>query len=121
MRDHERSKLLRTAIKLARVAAATLFGASALMKLLGFAPFVNLFQGDEIFSPGMRYVVGTIELSGAVLVLRGRSALAGALLLFGVTLFAAFHVVSIGHSPLPLSLLVALTGGLIIVEHRLRR
>lgn len=121
MRDYERLRLRRTGVKLARAAAAILFGASALLKLLGFEAFVNLFQGSDVYSPAMRYVVGSVELTGAILVLRERSALLGALLLFGVTLFAAFHVVSTGHSPLPLSILAALTGGLIIVEYRRRR
>lgn len=121
MRDHEKSRLRRTGTKLARAAAAFLFGASALLKLLGFEAFVNLFQGTDLYSPAMRYVVGSLELTGAILVLRERSALLGALMLFGVTLFAAFHVVSTGQSPLPLSLLAALTGGLIIVEYRRRR
>lgn len=121
MQDYERSRLSRTALKLARVAAATLFGTSALMKLLGFAPFVRLFQGGEIYSPTMRYVVGTLELAGAILVIRERSALAGALLLFGVTLFAILHVVNSGHNPLPLSVLILLTGGLIVVETRRKR
>ena len=74
-----------------------------------------------MYSPTMRYVVGIVELAGAILVLRERFALPGALLLFGVTLFAAFHVVGIDHNPLPLSILVLLTGGLIVVEGRNRR
>ena len=74
----------------------------------------------DLLAWNARYVVGTIELSGAVLVLGDQSALSGTLLLFDATLFAAFHVVSIGHSLPPRSILVALTGGPIIVERRLR-
>ena len=118
VRDDETASLRRTALKLARVAAAVLFGGAALMKLLGFAAFVNLFGGDGLYSPPMRYAVGSVELAGAILVARGRSALAGALLLFAATLFAIVHVLSIGRSPLPLSVLIALTGGLIVVEGR---
>ena len=121
MQDYERSKLRRTALNLARTAAAVLFGASALMKTLGFAPFVNLFRGDEFCFPAMRYVVGSVELVGVILVLRERSALVGAMLLLGVTVFATFHVLHKGQSPLPLVILVALAGGLSIVEGRRKR
>ena len=121
MREHERAELSRTALRLARVAAATLFGATALMKLFGFASFVNLFQGGDLYSPPMRYVVGSVELAGAVLVLRERSAFAGAALLLCITIFAILHVASVGRSPLPLSVLVVLTAGVMVVERRHRR
>ena len=121
MREQERAELSRTALRLARVAAAVLFGTAALMKLLGVASFVNLFQGGDLYSPAMRYVVGGVELAGAILVLKERSTFAGAALLFCVTVFAIFHVASVGRNPLPLSVLVALTAGLMVAERRRRR
>lgn len=118
MRNHEKRVLLRTWVQLLRLAAVVLFGAVALMMLLGFAPFVKLFRGDGIYSPPMRYVVGAAQLIGLLLLLNRRFAVLGALVLFCVTLYAAAHVVSIGRSPLPLSVLVALTGSLVVIETR---
>lgn len=89
---------------------AAAFVASGGAKLAGVEQMVILF--DQIgMGQGLRYLVGGIEIIGAILVIVPRTALPGAGLLAITMAGAVFtHLVLIGGSPLPAFVLLALNG-----------
>jgi uncharacterized membrane protein YphA (DoxX/SURF4 family) len=97
------------ALWILQVAAAAMLGMAGFAKLTGAPDMVALFDAVGV-GQWFRYVTGSLEVLGAVLLLIPALAGVGALLLAGVMLGAvATHLFVIGGSPaIPLVLLVAL-------------
>jgi uncharacterized membrane protein YphA (DoxX/SURF4 family) len=90
--------------------AALVFLAAGGAKLLSVPSMVEVFEGVGA-GQWFRYVTGSIEIAGAVLLLIPATVLAGAALLGCVMLGATYtHLFLIGGSALPALVLLALLG-----------
>ena len=106
------AKLHRTVWRIPRVTAALLFSVAGAFKLAGAESMVGLFAMIG-WGQWFRFVTGGLELLGAALLLRRRTAIAGAVLLAFVAAGATMtHLTLIGGSPVPAILLLALTIGI---------
>jgi uncharacterized membrane protein YphA (DoxX/SURF4 family) len=101
-------KALRIASWVVRVAAALMFVMAGSAKLRGAPEMVGLFTAIGI-GQWFRYLTGTLEVAGALLLVVPRLAGVGAVLLACVMLGAlATHLFVIGGNPaLPITLLAA--------------
>jgi uncharacterized membrane protein YphA (DoxX/SURF4 family) len=86
-------------IRLLKLAVALAFGAAAFLKLSGDAKMVTEF-GAIGFGQWFRYLTGTLELLGAVLLLVPRTAFFGALLLLGICAGALVAQLTVIHGDL---------------------
>jgi hypothetical protein len=100
-----------------RVLLAVIFAGAGVAKLSGAAAMVSLFESIAV-GQWLRFVVGAVELGGALLLLRPSLAGLGALFLAVVMVGAiAAEVLVIGASPIiPLVVLVLL--GFLAWEYR---
>jgi uncharacterized membrane protein YphA (DoxX/SURF4 family) len=90
-----------------QVAAAAMIGMAGFGKLTGSPDMIGLFEAIGI-GQWFRYVTGTLEVLGAVLLLVPALAGAGALLLAGVMAGAvATHLFVVGGSPVMALVLLA--------------
>jgi putative oxidoreductase len=93
-----------------QIAAAGMFLMAGFSKLSGNPQMVEMFEAIG-FGQWFRYVTGSVEVLGAVLVLIPRTSGLGALLIVGTMLGAvATHLVIIGGSPVPALVLLIVTG-----------
>lgn len=101
----------------ARILLAMAFGAAGAAKLAGAAPMVQVFDLIGI-GQWFRYLTGTVEVAGAVLLLVPVTGFFGSLLLCLTMTFAVgTHLFVIGGSPVPAIVLGTLSG---LVAYRLR-
>ena len=102
-----------------QIGAAGMFLMVGFFKLSGDPRMVGLFDAIG-FGQWFRYVTGSLEVLGAVLLLIPRLSGLGALLLVGAMLGAvATHLFVVGGSPLPAIILLIVTG--VIAWGRRRR
>jgi putative oxidoreductase len=93
-----------------QIGAAGMFLLAGFTKLSGDAQMVGLFDAIGL-GQWFRYVTGSVEVLGAVLLLIPRLSGQGALLLVGTMLGAiATHLFIIGGNPLPALILLLVTG-----------
>jgi uncharacterized membrane protein YphA (DoxX/SURF4 family) len=108
----DRKRLRETAYVLASVVVATPFVISGAAKLFGMGSMVDVF-GHLGLGQWVRYLTGGVELAGALLLLRHRTALVGALILSCVANGAIVtHVAIIGGSFVPAAVLATASAGL---------
>jgi putative oxidoreductase len=104
------AKIINVGLWIMQIGAAGMFLMVGFFKLSGDPRMVGLFDAIGL-GQWFRYVTGSLEVLGAVLLLiPGLSGL-GALLLVGVTLGAVTtHLFIVGGSPLPAIILLIVTG-----------
>jgi putative oxidoreductase len=104
------AKVVNVVLWVLQIAAAGMFLMVGFLKLSGNAQLVALF---EVIGLGQwfRYLTGTLEVVGAILLLIPRTSGLGALLLVGVMAGAVItHVFIVGGSPLMAIVLLVVTG-----------
>ena len=93
-----------------QIGAAGMFLMGGFIKLSGDPRMVELFEAIG-FGQWFRYVTGSLEVLGAVLLLIPRTSGLGALMLAGVMAAAVVtHLFVVGGSPLPAIILLLVTG-----------
>ena len=103
-------KLINVGLWILQIGAAGMFLLAGFLKLSGNQQMVGLFEAIG-FGQWFRYVTGSLEVLGAVLLLIPRLSGLGALLLVGAMLGAvATHLFVVGGSPLPAIILFIVTG-----------
>jgi putative oxidoreductase len=103
-------KIMNVGLWILQIGAAGMFLMVGFLKLSGDPQMVALFQAIGL-GQWFRYVTGSLEVLGAVLLLIPRLTGLGALLLVGVTLGAVTtHLFVIGGNPLPAIILLIVTG-----------
>jgi putative oxidoreductase len=103
-------KIINVGLWILQIGAAGMFLMVGFLKLSGDPQMVALFQAIGL-GQWFRYVTGSLEVLGAVLLLIPRLSELGALLLVGVTLGAVTtHLFVIGGNPLPAIILLIVTG-----------
>jgi len=108
-----------------QIAAAGMFLMVGFMKLAGNAQLVALFEAIGV-GQWFRYLTGSLEVAGAILLLIPRTSGLGALMLAGVMAAAvATHLLIIGGSPLMAMTLLVVTSvvawgrrGRMMAQHR---
>jgi putative oxidoreductase len=96
---HEASKILNVALWVAQLGAAAMFFMAGFSKVSGNPQMVGLFQAIGV-GQWFRYLTGSLELVGAVLLLIPRLSGFGGALMTGVMVAAvATHVFIIGGDP----------------------
>jgi putative oxidoreductase len=104
-------KIVNIALWVLQIAAAGMFLMVGFLKLSGDAQLVGLFEAIGI-GQWFRYLTGTLEVAGAILLLIPRTSGLGALLLAGVMACAVVtHVFIVGGSPLMAIILLVVTAG----------
>jgi uncharacterized membrane protein YphA (DoxX/SURF4 family) len=104
------AKIVNVVLWVLQVAAAGMFVMVGFLKLSGNPQLVGLFEAIGI-GQWFRYLTGTLEVAGAILLLVPRTSGVGAFLLAGVMACAVVtHVFIVGGSPLmAITLLVVTT------------
>ena len=103
-------KIINVGLWLLQIGAAGMFLMVGFLKLSGDAQMVGLFDAVGL-GQWFRYVTGSLEVLGAVLLLVPRLSGLGALLLVGVMLGAVpTHLFVVGGSPLSAIILLIVTG-----------
>jgi len=103
-------KIMNVGLWILQIGAAGMFLMAGFSKLSGDPRMVGLFDAIG-FGRWFRYVTGSLEVLGAVLLLTPRLSGLGALLLVGVMLGAVTtHLFVIGGNPLPAIILLIVTG-----------
>ena len=103
-------KIINVGLWILQTGAAGMFLMVGFFKLSGDPRMVGLFDAIG-FGQWFRYLTGSLEVLGAVLLLIPRLSGLGALLLVGAMLGAvATHLFVVGGSPLPAIILVIVTG-----------
>jgi putative oxidoreductase len=103
-------KIINVGLWILQIGAAGMFLMVGFFKLSGDPRMVALFDAIGL-GQWFRYVTGSLEVLGAVLVLIPRLSGLGALLLMGVMLGAVpTHLFVVGGSPLPAITLLIVTG-----------
>jgi len=111
-RSHSRStaKILNVVLWVLQIAAAGMFLMVGFLKLSGNAQLVALFESIGI-GQWFRYLTGSLEIAGALLLLIPHTSGFGALMLTGVMVGAIVtHVFIVGGSPLAAVILLGVTG-----------
>src|SRR5882762_8846397 len=102
-------KIVNVVLWVLRIAAAGMFLMVGFSKLSGNAQMVGLFEAIGI-GQWFRYVTGTLEGAGAILLLIPRTSGLGAFMLAGVMAAAVMtHLFIIGGSPLMAIILLVVT------------
>jgi putative oxidoreductase len=102
-------KTMNIVLWLLQIAAAGMFVMAGLSKLSGNEQMVGLFAAIGL-GQWFRYLTGTLEVAGAILLLIPRTSGLGALMLVGVMIGAVMtHLFVIGGSPLMAIILLAIT------------
>ena len=103
-------KIINVGLWILQIAAAGMFLMVGFFKLSGDPRMVALFDAIGL-GQWFRYVTGSLEVLGALLLLIPRLSGLGALLLMGVMLGAVpTHLFVVGGSPLPAIILLIVTG-----------
>ena len=103
-------KLVNVVLWALQIAAAGMFLMVGFLKLSGNAQLVGLFEAIGI-GQWFRYLTGTLEVSGAFLLLIPRTSGLGALMLAGIMICAVVtHVLIVGGSPMMAIILLVVTG-----------
>ena len=103
-------KIMNVGLWILQIGAAGMFLMVGFFKLTGHPQMVGLFDAIGL-GQWFRYVTGSLEVLGAVLLLIPRLSGLGALLLVGVTLGAVTtHLFVVGGSPLLAITLLIVTG-----------
>jgi putative oxidoreductase len=103
-------KIINVGLWILQIGAAGMFLMAGFFKLSGDPRMVGLFDAIG-FGQWFRYVTGSLEVLGAVLLLIPRLSGLGALLLVGAMLGAvATHLFVVAGSPLPAIILLIVTG-----------
>src|SRR2546425_9499677 len=103
-------KLINVGLWILQIGAAGMFLMVGFLKLAGDPRMVELFEAIGL-GQWFRYVTGSLEVLGAVLLLIPRLSGLGALLLVGAMLGAvATHLFVVGGNPLPAMILLIVTG-----------
>ncbi len=102
-------KVINVALWILQIAAAAMFLMVGYLKLSGNEQQVGLFQAIGI-GQWFRYLTGSLEVAGAILLLIPRTSGLGALLLAGVMAGAVItHLFVVGGSPLMAIILLVVT------------
>ena len=103
-------KIVNVVLWVLQIAAAGMFLMAGFLKLSGSAQLVELFEAIGI-GQWFRYLTGTLEVSGAFLLLIPRTSGLGALMLAGIMICAVVtHVFIVGGSPMMAITLLVVTG-----------
>ena len=103
-------KIINVVLWVLQIAAAGMFLMVGFLKLSGDAQLVGLFEAIGL-GQWFRYLTGTLEVAGAILLLIPRTSGLGALMLAGVMTGAVVtHVFIVGGSPLMAIILLVVTG-----------
>ena len=103
-------KIMNVGLWILQIGAAGMFLMVGFFKLSGDPRMVGLFDAIGL-GQWFRYVTGSLEVLGAVLLLVPRLSGLGALLLVGVMLGAVpTHLFVVGGNPLPAIILLIVTG-----------
>jgi putative oxidoreductase len=103
-------KIINVGLWILQIGAAGMFLMVGFLKLSGDPQMVGLFDAIGL-GQWFRYVTGSLEVVGAILLLIPRLSGLGALLLVGVMLGAVpTHLFVVGGSPLPAIILLIVTG-----------
>ena len=103
-------KITNVGLWILQIGAAGMFLMVGFLKLSGDPQMVGLFDAIGL-GQWFRYVTGSLEVLGAILLLVPRLSGLGALLLVGVMLGAVpTHLFVVGGSPLPAIILLIVTG-----------
>ncbi len=103
-------KIINVGLWILQIGAAGMFLMVGFFKLSGDPRMVGLFDAIGV-GQWFRYVTGSLEVLGAILLLTPRLSGLGALLLVGVMLGAvATHLFLVGGSPLGAIILLIVTG-----------
>jgi putative oxidoreductase len=104
------AKIVNVVLWVLQIAAAGMFLMVGFLKLSGNAQLVGLFEAIGL-GQWFRYLTGTLEVAGAILLLIPRTSGLGALMLAGVMVGAVVtHVFIVGGSPLMAIILLVVTG-----------
>src|SRR5438477_2490763 len=102
-------KIMNVVLWVLQIAAAGMFLMVGFLKLSGNAQLVGLFEAIGL-GQWFRYLTGTLEVAGAILLLIPRTSGLGALILVGVMSGAVMtHLFIIGGNPLMAIILLAVT------------
>src|SRR5216684_2613977 len=102
-------KIINITLWVLQIAAAGMFLMVGFLKLSGDARLIGLFQAIGL-GQWFRYLTGTLEVAGALLLLIPRTSGLGALMLAGVMTGAVVtHVFIVGGSPLGAIILLVVT------------
>ena len=103
-------KIINVGLWVLQIGAAGMFLMGGFIKLSGDPRMVELFDAVG-FGQWFRYMTGSLEVLGAVLLLIPRTGGLGALMLAGVMAAAIVtHLFVVGGSPLPAIILLVVTG-----------
>jgi uncharacterized membrane protein YphA (DoxX/SURF4 family) len=103
-------KVINVVMWVLQIAAAAMFLMVGFLKLSGNPQLVGLFEAIGL-GQWFRYLTGTLEVTGAVLLLVPRLSGLGALMLFGVMIGAVItHLFIVGGNPLMAIILLVVTG-----------
>src|SRR6476469_8880231 len=109
-RSASTGKIINIGLWILQIGAAGMFLMVGFFKLSGDPQLVELFDAIGL-GQWFRYVTGSVEVLGAVLLLIPRLSGLGALLLAGTMVGAvATHLFVVGGSPLPAIILFIVTG-----------
>jgi len=104
------AKFVNVGLWFLQIAAAGMFLMVGFLKLSGNPQLVGLFQAIGL-GQWFRYLTGTLEVAGAILLLVPRISGLAALMLFGVMVGAVItHLFIVGGSPIPAIILLIVTG-----------
>jgi putative oxidoreductase len=114
----ERSRAGTIALWSAQIVAVALFLLAGSSKLAGAPPMVQMFNAIGV-GQWFRYLTGTIEVSGAILLLVPSLARFGAALLVPTMIGAVVtHLFVIGGNPAPALVLLVLTSAIAVIRWR---
>ena len=103
-------KIVNVVLWILQIGAAAMFLMVGFLKLAGNPQLVALFEAIGL-GQWFRYLTGTLEVAGAILLLIPRTSGLSALMLAGVMVGAVItHVFIVGGSPLPAIILLVVTG-----------
>ena len=103
-------KVVNVVLWVLQIAAAGMFLMVGFLKLSGNPQLVGLFEAIGL-GQWFRYLTGTLEVAGAILLLIPRTSGLGALMLAGMMACAVLtHVFIVGGSPLMAIILLVVTG-----------
>jgi putative oxidoreductase len=108
-RTDSTGKVMNVVLWVLQIAAAGMFLMAGFSKLSGNAQMVGLFEAIGV-GQWFRYLTGTLEVAGAILLLIPRTSGLGALMLVGVMAGAVMtHLFIVGGSPLMAIILLVVT------------
>jgi uncharacterized membrane protein YphA (DoxX/SURF4 family) len=104
------AKIINVLLWVLQIGAAGMFLMVGFLKISGDPQLVGLFEAIGI-GQWFRYLTGTLEVAGAILLLIPRTSGLAALMLAGIMICAVVtHVFIVGGSPLGATILLVVTG-----------